>query len=449
MFELMTILGKRVVMSYALNQNGEMAMAGIPSAQSNAERIARVVLEHATAISKQQEISSLVALNAALARDLVGAERCSLWLLDERAAQLWTKVAHGTEEIRIRTGIGIVGACIERGGSVVVNDVASDPRFFSGVDDSRGYHTQSIACVPLVAEGKVIGALQLLNKPGGFFEEDVELVRFVGMYAASVIHTERLRQEAEAARLLRHELDIAAEVQRKLFPQNSGASRSFEYSGFCRPAKFVSGDYYDFLDLPGGVFGLTVGDVAGKGIPAAVLMASIQMLLRNLLARHPLNLAEALGGLNEVIYRSSAAERYSTLFCGLFNPERSSLTYVNAGHIPPLIVRHANGHIDRPEGSGLPIGLLPSASYEQYTVDLGPGDLVVCVSDGVMEVVNPQGELWDNPPIEPVLRELREDSLGKITEQLVRTIDEYSAGSEQFDDITIVMARVRIARQKD
>lgn len=416
-------------------------MAGIPASGSRGERIAQVIFDYAAKISQQTAIPSLVSLNADMARDLVGAARCSLWLVDERSGELWTKVAHGTDEIRIPPGLGIVGACVQQNDTIIVNDVTRDQRFFGNVDDSRGYRTQSVACVPLRTEAGSIGALQLLNKENGFSAEDAELLQFVAMYAASVIQAERLRQEAEAARLLRHELDIAADVQRKLFPQNSDATRAVEYFGFCRPAKFVSGDYYDFLDLPGGRLAITLGDVAGKGLPAAVLMASIQMLLRNLLARDSGNLATAVGELNQVLHRSSAPERYSTLFCGLFHDTLDKLSYVNAGQVPPLLV-HQNGQIERPAGGDLPVGLLPSVSYQQHVVGLSPGDLLVCVSDGVLEVMNPQGELWDEKIVESLLREYRSHSMERITEALIRSIDNYAAGREQFDDITVVLARI-------
>src|SRR5215831_20888610 len=114
-------------------------MAGIPTAESNAERIAQVIFEYAAKISRQTMISALVPLNADMARDLVGAARCSLWLVDERSGELWTKVAHGTDEIRIPPGLGIVGACVQQNDTIIVNDVTRDRRFFGNVDDSRGY----------------------------------------------------------------------------------------------------------------------------------------------------------------------------------------------------------------------------------------------------------------------------------------------------------------------
>jgi phosphoserine phosphatase RsbU/P len=416
-------------------------MADSPVVHSSSERIARVIFEHASRISRQNDISTLVVLTADLARDLIGAERCSLWLVDEKTGELWTRVAHGTGEIRIPRGVGIVGACLAQGEPIIVNDVHSDSRFFSGVDDSRGYQTHSVACVPLQTEKGIIGALQLLNRATNTFSaEDAELLRFTALYAGSAIQAELLRQETEAARLLRHELNIAAEVQSKLFPQIVDSLDGLECTGFCRPAKFVSGDYYDFLKLPAGEFALTLGDVSGKGLPAAMLMASIHMLLRSLLIRNPNEIARVVEDLNGAIQQSSSADRYSTLFCGVLNAARDKLTFVNAGHIAPVIVR-GDGRIERPMEGDLPVGLLPEVTYQQHSINLCPGDLLVCVSDGVLEVQNASGEFVDIP-IENILRENRTQTIEKIAESVFNSIQSYAAGAEQFDDITIVIVRI-------
>jgi GAF domain-containing protein len=179
-----------------------------------AEQITKVIFEYAARISKENDPSKLLVLNADLARDLVRADRASIWLVDEKSGELMTRVAHGVSEIRIPLGTGIVGSCVDTNQTIVVNDTSTDERFLHRVDNSSGYHTNSVLAVPLSAEGNVIGALQLLNKAGGFSSEDAELLRFTALYSASAINAERMRREAEAVRLMRHELDLAREVQR-------------------------------------------------------------------------------------------------------------------------------------------------------------------------------------------------------------------------------------------
>jgi phosphoserine phosphatase RsbU/P len=409
----------------------------IPSA---AERIARVIFEYAARISKEKEISRLAELNADLARDLTGAERCSLWLLDGNG-DLCTRVAHEMTEIRIPRGLGIVGACIEQNEPVIINDAQSDPRLFSRIDSQSGYQTHSIACVPLTSNGQVIGAVQLLNKPGGFSVEDTDLLRLMAIYASSAIQSERLRQEAEAAELFRRELEVAAEVQRRLLPSIEAGWSGIHVAALCRPARCVGGDFYDLLELPGGNFGLTLGDVSGKGFPAAVLMASIHTLLRSLLLHNPNDLARVLEELNDVIQRNSTAERYSTLLCGVLNESRTTLRYVNAGHIPPFIARSA-GHIERPNGADLPAGLLPGIRYQQHVVSLAPGDLIVCLSDGITEAQEPDGELWEADAIEQILKQSRGAPVDEILNRLFRAANQHGSSAEQADDMTAMVLRV-------
>jgi sigma-B regulation protein RsbU (phosphoserine phosphatase) len=406
------------------------------------DRIIRVIFEFAARIGEAQEPDLLLVLNAGLARDLVAADRCSIWLADPDHGELRTKVAHGVPEIRIPAGRGLVGACIETNETLLVNDTSTDPRFAGHVDRESGYVTRSMVVIPLHGSGgKVIGALQALNKPGGFSPDDVNLLRLAAAYAASAIETQRLRQEAEAARLVYRELEIARSVQQKLLPEQAPAAEGLECAAFCRPAKFVGGDYYDFIALPGDSLAFTVGDVSGKGIAAAMLMASLQSLLRSEMARAPVSLANLMNKFNDAVCRSSAPERYSTLFCGQIDRSRKNLTYVNAGHPGPMLLR-SSGTLERLDAGGMPVGLFDLARYEEGRVDLASGDVLVCYSDGISEATNTAGELWEEEEIEHVLRESARCPASELVEKIVRAADNYAAGAEQADDMTVVALRI-------
>jgi sigma-B regulation protein RsbU (phosphoserine phosphatase) len=408
---------------------------------SSATRIARVILEHAAQISGEQDISALVGMHAALARDLVGGDRSSVWLIDEKKQELWTRVADGIKELRIPMNAGLVGACVGNGEVIIANDLSNDERFHRTVDQTSGYQTESVLCMPLRAGNRIIGALQVLNKPGGFSAVDSELLHLMAVYAASAIQTERLRTEAEEARLLRRELDIARDVQLKLLPRLFPPLPGLEYTGFCRSARFVGGDYYDLLPLSNGSFAITLGDVSGKGVPAAVLMASIHTLLRSLLTRNSEDLTTVVGELNNAINLTSSDDRFSTLFCGVVNAERSELRYVNAGHIPPFIFRN-DGEIESPEGGGIPVGMLEGSLYRERVVKLAPRNVVLCVSDGITEVRNRKQEFWDERNIERVLREKATRPLEELTGSLVGAVDAWAEGTEQHDDMTVVALRI-------
>ena len=415
--------------------------------ETSAEHITRAIFGHATRIDREQNPDEIIRLNADFARDLVGADRCSLWLIDAKTEELWTKVAHGIDQIRIPMGKGIVGACVEEDRVLVINDISVDQRLHKQVDMQSGYQTKRLLCVPLRVEGRVIGALQLLNKPTPFTETDAGLLGLLGHFAANAIEGERLRREALTAKLMKHELSLAADVQMRLLPENPSGVYGLECVGFCRPAQSIGGDYYDLLPLRDGSFAVTLGDVSGKGIPAAVMMASIQTLLRSLLQReagNPDGMAQMMQDLNETLHMSSTAERYSTLFCGVISPDRTMLTYVNAGQVQPLLL-HADGTLERFTGGGMPVGLMPMASYEQNTRALRPGDVLVVVSDGIVEACNEAGDFWEEEEVDKVVLThgaIRDENLETLTEALCCAVDAFADGAKQYDDMTVVAVRV-------
>ena len=412
--------------------------------ETSAEHITRAIFNHATRIDREQSPDEIIRLNADFARDLVGADRCSLWLIDPKTDELWTKVAHGTDQIRIPLGKGIVGACVEDDRVLVINDINDDPRLHRQVDQKTGYQTKRLLCVPLRVEGRVIGALQLLNKPSAFTETDAGLLGLLAHFAANAIEGERLRREALGAKLMKHELSLAHDVQARLLPENPTGVYGLDCVGFCRPAQSIGGDYYDLLPLRDGSFAVTLGDVSGKGIPAAVMMASIQTLLRSLLQReagNPDGMPQMMTDLNETLYTSSTAERYSTLFCGVISPDRSYLTYVNAGQVQPLLL-HADGTLERFTESGMPVGMMPFASYEHCKVALRPGDLLVVVSDGMVEACNEAGDFWEEEEVDRVVQAHKGSRLHALTEELCHAVDCFAGEAKQYDDMTVVAVRI-------
>ena len=413
------------------------------------EHISRVIFEYAARIAQEQDTDALLSLNADMARDLVGADRCSIWLVDPNGAELHTAVAHGVGQLRVKFGHGLVGACVARAEPVVVNDTSTDERFLNRIDQGSGYMTHSVLVLPLrTADGKVIGAFQALNKPGGFSASDVALLGLAGSYSAAAIEAQILRKEAETTRMFLHELEIARDVQAGLLPQNPPSIQSLDCAAFCRPAKFVGGDYYDFIQTPSGALAFTLGDVSGKGIPAAVLMASIHASLRVSLLRGPESLTPLMADLNESVYASSSLSpgRYSTLFCAFTDPGFHRLTYVNAGQCAPMLVRRsADGvTVERLTTGGTPVGLLPMAGYQEGATALQPGDTLVCFSDGISEACNSKGDFWRESQIEDLLRSAAGASAQEVTERVVRGADAFTGDAEQADDMTVVTLRMLV-----
>jgi sigma-B regulation protein RsbU (phosphoserine phosphatase) len=279
---------------------------------------------------------------------------------------------------------------------------------------------------------------------------------------------EKLLQEQKEKQRLENELAIAQEVQAQLFPKEVVQLESLEVHGFCRPARTVSGDYYDFLALNSDKMIVAVGDISGKGISAALLMATIHSAVRAYsmegipLLREPaavgaaagsgvmlasefkgaeVSPANLLGLLNTQLYKSTPDAKYATLFLGIYDGSNRRLTYTNGGHLSPILVS-ADGTAQPLSCSGTVVGLFESIEYPEATVQLQRNDLFVAYSDGVTEPENDYGEFGEERLIQ-IVRENRHLPLARITELVTAAVDDWIGDNEQPDDVTLVLARAR------
>jgi len=208
----------------------------------------------------------------------------------------------------------------------------------------------------------------------------------------------------------------------------------------------VGGDYYDFLALPGGGFGIAIGDVSGKGIGAALLMASLQASLRGQTLQNHGDLSGVMANVNRLVYDASPDNRYATFFYAQYNAATLRLRYVNAGHCAPIILRSGalGAETIRLEAGGTVIGLFEASRYEEAAVDLKPGDLLVAFTDGISEALNQEDEEWGEKNLIDVAWKLAGDGAvaAEIIERLMRDVDAFVAGADQHGDMTLVVARV-------
>ena len=295
-----------------------------------------------------------------------------------------------------------------------------------------------------------------------------QLATLANSFNSMTASIENLIEEQKQKQRLENELTIAQEVQAQLFPQHISQLASLEVYGFCRPARTVSGDYYDFLTVDSDKLILAVGDVSGKGISAALLMATIHSAVRayslegNPSLRLPvavgetasssLALASRLDGaevssgtllslLNHQLYQSTPAEKYATLFLGVYDGHQRELTYSNGGHLPPIILAE-DGSLRRLDRGGTVIGLFDHRSYEESSVALRRGELFLAYSDGVSEPENDFGEFGEQRLIDLVWKN-RDLPLQRICEIVTAAVDDWIGANEQPDDITLVLARGR------
>jgi serine phosphatase RsbU (regulator of sigma subunit) len=240
------------------------------------------------------------------------------------------------------------------------------------------------------------------------------------------------------------ELDRAREVQQRLFPQAYPPIAGLDYAGACRPALDVGGDHYDFIRISDTEMGIAISDVSGKGIPAALLMATLRAYLHGQTRHRVSDLAEMMANLNRLVYESSEANRYATFFYGQYDSSTRVLEYVNAGHNPPLIIGTNRDRHDalRLDTSGPVIGLIPDCSYAQQRVTLEEGDVLVLFTDGITEAMNAAGEEWGEERLRQAVGSNRALPARELIEHIMRTCDEFVAGAAQYDDMTLVAARV-------
>jgi sigma-B regulation protein RsbU (phosphoserine phosphatase) len=277
--------------------------------------------------------------------------------------------------------------------------------------------------------------LRLLNTLAAQTGLALENTRLTAAVAAEAAHRERIAREVE----------IAREVQERLLPQRPPQVEGVCIAGACRPAQGVAGDYYDYFELSGGRLGFVVADVSGKGISAALLMASLQALIRSQAIREPEDLAELIGQVNSLLYESSASHRYATLFYGQIDPKAARMDYVNAGHNPPMLLRARNGdfEVQRLETGGTVVGLLPRSKFEQGSVVLQSGDLIVGFTDGISEAMTREDEEWGEERMVEAVKSAGDRSPQALIEHLLKAADRFVDGAPQNDDMTLVVARVK------
>jgi sigma-B regulation protein RsbU (phosphoserine phosphatase) len=252
------------------------------------------------------------------------------------------------------------------------------------------------------------------------------------------------RERLAAQERLERDVRIAQEVQARLFPQMLPRSANLELHGVCRPARGVAGDYYDFVDLGPGRVGIAVGDVAGKGISAALLMASLQGALRSRSALFPDGPpAETSRFINAQLHARTDPRRFATFFWGVFDEERGSLAYVNAGHNPPMLLKR-DGTIERLRAGGPPLGVFPDAHYEQASTELAADDTLLIFSDGVTQAPDPRDEEFGEARLESVLRAAAELPAAAICDAVLSAVFEFQSGAPQEDDMTVVAGRRRL-----
>jgi sigma-B regulation protein RsbU (phosphoserine phosphatase) len=321
---------------------------------------------------------------------------------------------------------------------LVMNEPRQDERF-RGVTWDESIH--SVLCVPLLVKSELKGLLTVYNKRGEdrFSDEDQRLLSIIAAQSAQVVENARLYEEEQALRRMQEEVRLASEIQLGLLPKASPKISCYDIAGVSIPAQVVGGDYFDFIPIHQSRLAISLGDVSGKGLPAALLMANLQATIRaqTLLRLSP---RECLQRSNALMFQSTDSHKFATLFYGVLDAEKHELCYSNAGHEWPFLYG-ADGEPARLEVGGIVLSCLEDFPYEEATVSLNPGDLLVIFSDGVTEAVNESREEFGERGLAAVIKDNLLASSHGLVDKIVAAVKQYAGNQPQMDDITLVVIR--------
>lgn len=319
-----------------------------------------------------------------------GADRGTVFLIDRKHDELWSLVGLGLEEheIRMSINLGIVGWVARNGMPVMVDDAHADPRFDPASDRDLGYHTSGLLALPIRNKaGESVGVLELLNKKTGpFTRADENLLSYFAEHVAVALQNARCHREILAKQRMESDLVLARSVQQGLLPDEPPQLEGFDIGVAYTPSLMVGGDYYDFVRLAPESLLTIVADVEGHGVASALLMANIQVALHTL-ASHVHALENIVKSINNMILSAARTQKLLSMFIAVLDQRRRSLHYINAGHVPPIVIRADGKTLELSEGGTL-VGVLPDASYQRGCVEFSSGDIVVAYTDGITEATD-------------------------------------------------------------
>jgi len=420
--------------------------AGIENAQlyTRTTKQARILLllnEIARELTSILNLDELLGRIAELVRRLIDYQMFSILLLDSAGDKLQHRFSlRFNENIHLKheipLGRGLVGVAAESKQAVLVPDVSKDSRYIEANPETR-----SELVVPLIYKGKVIGVLDLEHTRRGFFtEEHQRTMTTLAAQIAIAIENARLYEEIERQeRRLERDLSLARELQGRLLPQSSPKLAHLEVAAKFVPARAIGGDLYDFIPYSMSRLGIAIGDVSGKGAPAAIYAALVSGIIRSHAPIEP-GSAEMLSAVNLSLAERRIEAQFVSIIYAVWDDEQRTLTVANSGLPRPIFVH--NGKNEVIEATGLPLGLFDEADYDEFKFRMKPGDMFVFFSDGILDARNRKGELFGRGRVEQIVSECSGKSANCVVDSLFKAAAEHSAGVETFDDQTVVAIRV-------
>ena len=379
----------------------------------------------------------------ALVFEAVPADRCLIMMRDEGSEDLRVAVARLRDRVgevgEIRVSRNVLDEVVIRGKSVLTSDAQHDPRFASGTVVLQG--VRSVLAVPLGVSDKVFGIIYA-DSPiaeGRFTEDHLKVLTTLASVAAIRVENARLVEARLERERFERELALASEIQQRFQPTAPPHVAGYELQGISFPCYEIGGDYYDFIERDDGRLVIALGDVSGKGTAAALLMSSLHAAIHAQSASHN-TLSATISAVNRYLADNIPANRFVTLFYAELDPESGALSFLNAGHNPPLIV-HSAGTVEQLASGGLPLGIKPDAEYREGRTQMQRGDVLVIYSDGVTEAVSPTGEEFGATRLYEVVSRNIEASAAGIRDRIESSLTKFAQGTSAADDITLVIVK--------
>ncbi len=411
----------------ALNQ-----IAGAINALMSVEKITQVIVDHC--VRK------------------VHASQGAVFLLDEKINKVdggdifktfIREFSISAERTPVHLNDSITGWMIKNRTILVSNTPDEDERFRGFKFSPLGVH--SILAAPLLSRTGLIGTLAVFNKKDGegFTDNDKRFLGIVGSQTAKVIENARLHEQEEKLTAIREEIRLASFIQQGFLPKEGVTTTAYEVCGFNHPASEVGGDFYDIVKLDDRRVFVSLGDVAGKGIPAALLMSNAQAVLRSQLVKgSEIELEGIADSLNNLICQFSSPEQYITVVFGLLDSERNVFRFINAGHLSPILITQ-NGELSRPPASDLIIGIVPGFQFNVNEISFRSGDLLFLYSDGITELYSEADEQFGDDRLAEFLLQNRGKNIPDLCAALFEKLNGYRGNRPQSDDVTMLAIKSR------
>jgi len=403
-----------------------------------------ILNEIATAINSTLALEKILDLITQRCVHHLGAEQGAVLLLEEQKAarpfQTICRVGDTSHQrLPFRLDDQLTGWMLKNRSSLLINDMRGDRRFATGEGDLFSVH--SLLCVPMVCKGKMSGLLVVFNKKteGGFTADDQRLLAIIASESAQVIENARLAEKEKALLHMQEELRLAYEIQTNLLPKEAPHLAGYDIAGKSVPAKEVGGDYFDFLTVEEQRLAVCLGDVSGKGLPAALLMANLQAAVRSQ-AMAGTSLTSCLERANALLFHNTSPEKFATLFFGCLDAAGHVLHYCNAGHNHPFLIGNET-EPQRLSTGGLALGCFESFPFEESQVQLNPGDWLIVFSDGISEAVNNAGEEFGEARLSELATANRDASAAELIEKILQSVGAHAGDRPQLDDMTLVVVK--------